>query len=105
MNTHMPLDTKEKPYACHHCSDAFSRRDLLRRHEIKVHGISDRLRRRRRSGNSPDVISTVPRVNPLSQSIESLLADGHSNESPGTQHTIDVSGISLDPIYSLYVMK
>ncbi|KAK2477109.1 hypothetical protein H9L39_12333 [Fusarium oxysporum f. sp. albedinis] len=88
---HERTHTKEKPYACHHCSDAFSRRDLLRRHEIKVHGISDRLRRRRRSGNSPDVISTVPRVNPLSQSIESLLADGHSNESPGTQHTIDTS--------------
>lgn len=105
MSTHLSIDTKEKPYACHHCSDAFSRRDLLRRHEIKAHGISEGLRRRRRSGNSPDANSTMPGIYPSSQTIESFMVDGRSNGSPDTQHTVDVSRILLDPIYLLYVIR
>lgn len=36
--TEMHLDTKEKPFKCLLCSQAFGRRDLLQRHERKSHG-------------------------------------------------------------------
>lgn len=42
-------DTKEKPYVCDRCPEAFSRRDLLKRHEVKAHDYTKGLRQRRQS--------------------------------------------------------
>lgn len=52
LRRHERTHTNEKPYICDLCPEAYSRRDLLKRHEIKAHDISRGVRQRRKSQNS-----------------------------------------------------